>query len=69
MMKYSEFFFGEKIINVLNMQHVSFYKKKFNYPNLLEIDTRFLVQKISNVFTMLNFLNDFVDYIGLYDKL
>ena len=72
MMKYSEFFFGEKNINLLNMQHVNFYKKKFNYPNLIEIDTRFFSSKknkknLKNQ-PYLNFLNEKLDYIGLYEN-
>ena len=72
MMKYSEFFFGEKNINLLNKQHIDFYKKKFNYPNLIEIDTRFYSPKknknnLKNQ-PYLNFLNEKLDFIGLYEN-
>ena len=72
MMKYSEFFFGEKNINSLKIEHINFYKKKFNYPNLIEIDVRFFSIKKSKKNRQnqpyKNFLNENLDYIGLYEN-
>ena len=72
MMKYSEFFFGEKNINSLKIEHINFYKKKFNYPNLIETDLRYFSPKKSKKNKQnqpyLNFLNEKLDYIGLYEN-
>jgi|TARA_B110000495_G_C22868332_1_gene506297 hypothetical protein len=75
MMLYSKNYFGEKNIVEIKKKHLDFYKKKYDYPAILEADTKFYdiknlksdKHKINQVY--LNILDEKIDFIFRYENL
>ena len=75
MMLYSGEYFGEKNIVEIKKKHLDFYKKKYDYPAILEADTKFY--DIKNLKTdkhkkdqvYLNILDEKIDFILRYENL
>lgn len=75
MMTYSKSYFGEKNILEIEKKHLDFYKKKYDYPKILEADAKFYdikslkshKHKINQVY--LNILDEKIDFILKYESL
>ena len=74
MLYHSEEYYGQKDLNRISLDNLNFYKKKFNFPKIVESDQRFYnLQELANDShksnqVYLNILDEKLDFIGKYEN-